>query len=82
MLGADHERGTVVEATPIPFVPGYLRAGYELDSVELAAQGRIGLPSGVLSCARLCSARSGIGRGPCSQEREEPGESLLDVRTS
>lgn len=53
-FGADHERGTVVEATPIPFVRarvllGYLRAGRELDSAEFSAQGRLGLPSGVLS---------------------------------
>ncbi len=59
--GADHERGTVVEAAPIHscrVVLGYLRAGRELDSAERAAQGRLELP--------VCSA-------VFSEEQYRPG---------
>ena len=52
-FGPDHERGTVVEATPIPFVPASCSATSgpgAVDPAELAAQ--LGLPSGVLSCVQ------------------------------
>ncbi len=35
-----------------------------------------------LRWAQLCSARSSTARGLCAQEREQPGESSLDVRAS
>ncbi|WP_399935129.1 hypothetical protein [Streptomyces kanamyceticus] len=80
--GADHERGTVVEATPIPFVPASCSATCE-PGASWIRRARGSRPTRTpLRCAQQCSARSSTARGLCPQEREQPGEALLDVRAS
>lgn len=62
-FGADHERGTLVEATPIPFVPASCSATCEPGAGWIRPSSRLRAGPDSFRCAQLCSAGSGTARG-------------------